>query len=209
MTKKHLSRETLYGLPIGLLIITLMVCAQDNKPASDDGKTSQVEVKTDRFSGDVTITMKPQTLIDTPELKLTMELEYRLNQKRLAASPILVEELASVTLRPAVKDSVDYGDRELHFLVDGVRLPGRRTSSSVVDPLLSEEDDEGRTPDYTFFSTLDLSQVERLAAGKRVEIRLGAIETPLSSTTLAAIRDFAREFAAHAPTRANRKGAKR
>lgn len=208
MTKKHLLRETLCGLSIGLLIITLTAFAQNNNSAGNDGK-SQVEVETDRFSGDVTVTMKPQTLIDTPELQLTMELKYRLNQKQLEGSPILVEDLASVTLNSSVKGSLDYGDRELHFLVDGARLAGRRTSSSSVDPLLWERDDKGRRTDFTFFSTLDLSQVEQLAAGKRVEMRLGPIETTLSQATLTAIRDFAREFAAHAPTRSNRKGAKR
>jgi hypothetical protein len=191
------------------LCLIFTAFAQDNKPVGDDGKTGQVEVKADRFSGDVTVTMKPQTLIDSPALKLTMEMEYRLNQKQMGASPVLVEELASVTLTSSVKDSVDYGDRELHFLVDGVRVAGRRTSSDSAHPLLSEQDGKGRTPDFTFFSTLDLSQVERLVTGKRVEMRLGPIETTLSPATLAAIRDFAREFAAHAPTRSNRKGAKR
>ena len=113
-----------------------------------------------------------------------------------------------MTLKSSVKGSADYGDRELHFLVDGARLAGRKTSSDRAHPLLSEQDDKGRRPSFTFFSTLDLSQVEQLAAGKRVEMRLGPIETALSPATLAAIRDFAREFAAHAPTRSNRKGAK-
>ncbi len=192
------------------LTLTFIIFAQNNNSAGNDGKSGgQVEVETDRFSGDVTVTMKPQTLIDTPELQLTMGLKYRLNQKKLEESPILVEEIASVTLKSSVKDSVDYGDRELHFLVDGARLAAHRTSSDSAHPLLSEQDDKGRTPDFAFFSTLDLSQVERLAAGKRVEMRLGPIETALSPATLAAIRDFAREFAAHAPTRSNRKRAKR
>jgi hypothetical protein len=191
------------------LCLTFGAFAQNNKSAGNDGKSGgQVEVETDRFSGNVTVTMKPQTLIDTPELQLTIELKYRLDKKKLEESPILVEELASVALKSSVKGSVDYGDRELHFLVDGARLAGRRTSSNSADPLLSEQDDKGRRPDFTFFSTLDLSQVERLAAGKKVEVRLGAIETALNPATLAAIRDFAREFAAHAPTRSNRKGAK-
>jgi hypothetical protein len=191
------------------LCLTFGAFAQNNKSAGNDGKSGgQVEVETDRFSGNVTVTMKPQTLIDTPELQLTIELKYRLDKKKLEESPILVEELASVSMKSSVKGSVDYGDRELHFLVDGARLAGRRTSSNSADPLLSEQDDKGRRPDFTFFSTLDLSQVERLAAGKKVEVRLGAIETALNPATLAAIRDFAREFAAHAPTRSNRKGAK-
>jgi len=191
------------------LCLTFITFAQNNKSAGNDGKSGgQVEVETDRFSGNVTVTMKPQTLIDTPELQLTIELKYRLDKKKLEESPILVEELASVALKSSVKGSVDYGDRVLHFLVDGARLAGRRTSSNSADPLLSEQDDKGRRPDFTFFSTLDLSQVERLAAGKKVEVRLGAIETALNPAALAAIRDFAREFAAHAPTRSNRKGAK-
>jgi hypothetical protein len=191
------------------LCLTFIAFAQNNKSAGNDGKSGgQVEVETDRFSGNVTVTMKPQMLIDTPELQLTIELKYRLDKKKLEQSPILVEELASVTLKSSVKGSVDYGDRELHFLVDGARLAGRRTSSDRAHPLLSEQDDKGRTPHFAFFSTLNLSQVERLAAGKSVEIRLGPIETALNPATLAAIRDFAREFAAHAPTRSNRKGAK-
>lgn len=191
------------------LCLTFGAFAQNNKSAGNDGKSGgQVEVETDRFSGNVTVTMKPQTLIDTPELQLTIELKYRLDKKKLEESPILVEELASVTLKSSVKGSVDYGDRELHFLVDGARLAGRRTSSNSADPLLSEQDDKGRRPDFTFFSTLVMSQVERLATGKKVEVRLGAIETALNPATLAAIRDFAREFATHAPTRSNRKGAK-
>jgi hypothetical protein len=191
------------------LCLTFITFAQNNKSAGNDGKSGgQVEVETDRFSGNVTVTMKPQMLIDTPELQLTIELKYRLDKKKLEQSPILVEELASVTLKSSVKGSVDYGDRELHFLVDGARLAGRRTSSNSADPLLSEQDDKGRRPDFTFFSTLVLSQVERLATGKKVEVRLGAIETALNPATLASIRDFAREFAAHAPTRSNRKGAK-
>ncbi len=108
------------------LCLTFITFAQNNKSAGNDGKSGgQVEVETDRFSGNVTVTMKPQTLIDTPELQLTIELKYRLDKKKLEESPILVEEL-----------------------------------------------------------------------------------TALSPATLAAIRDFAREFAAHAPTRSNRKGAK-
>jgi hypothetical protein len=191
------------------LCLTFGAFAQSNNSAGNDGKSGgQVEVETDRFSGNVTVTMKPQTLIDTPELQLTIELKYRLDKKKLEESPILVEELASVTLNTSVKDSVDYGDRELHFLVDGARLAGHKTSSDRAHPLLSEPDDKGRRPNFTFFSTLNLSQVERLAAGKKVEMRLGLIETALSPATLAAIRDFAREFAAHAPTRSNRKGAK-
>ena len=189
------------------LCLTFGVFAQNNNSAGNGGKSGgQVEVETDRFSGNVTVTMKPQTLIDTPELQLTMELKYRLNQKKLEESPVLVEELASVALKSSVKGPVDYGDRELHFLVDGARLAAHRTSSDSADPLLSEQDNKGRRPDFTFFSTLDLSQVERLAAGRRVEMRLGAIETALSPATLAAIRDFAREFAAHAPTRSIRIG---
>jgi hypothetical protein len=203
-------RVSTISLALIALCLTFGAFAQSNNSAGNDGKSGgQVEVKTDRFSGDVTVTMKPQTLIDTPELQLTMELDYQLNQKKLEESPVLVEELASVTLKSSVKGSVDYGDRELHFLVDGAQLAGRRTSSDRAHPLLSEKDDKGRRPNFAFFSTLNLSQVERLAAGKRVEMRLGPIETALSPATLAAIRDFAREFAAHAPTRSNRKGAKR
>ena len=77
------------------LCLTFGAFAQNNNSAGNGGKSGgQVEVETDRFSGNVTVTMKPQTLIDTPELQLTMELKYRLDKKKLEESPVLVEELA-------------------------------------------------------------------------------------------------------------------
>jgi hypothetical protein len=179
--------------------------AQDDKAANKDG---QVEVKNDRFSGNVTVTMKPQALIDTPNHKLVMKMIYRLNQKEAADSSVLFEETASVTFESITKESLKYGDRELHFVVDGKQLPIGQTSARTPSPLLSEKDEKGRTPDLSFFGSLTLSQVERLAAGKQVEMRLGTIELPLSQSTLAAIREFAREFANHAPTRTKKKGAK-
>jgi hypothetical protein len=183
--------------------------AQNNKSEkSASTQADQVEVKTDSFSRNVSVKMKPQVLIDTAERKLTMEFEYRVNQKELAEASFLVEESASITFESTTKQATDYGDRELHFLVDGNRLQGRRTSSDAARPILSERDEKGRIPDFSFYSSLTLSQVEKLAAGKQVRMRLGTIELPLSQPTLAAISEFAREFANHAPTRTKKKGAK-
>lgn len=186
--------------------------AQDGRGSKEEsGSGSQVEVKTDRFSGDVTVSMKPQTLIDTPDRKLTMVLKYRLNKKEVEAAPVLLEELASIIFESAVKESFEYGDEELHFIVDGKQLAIGQTSSDLPDLLLSTptRDERGRRPSFSFHAGLFLSQVEQLARGKQIEMRLGTVELTLSQSTLVAIREFAREFVNHAPTRTNRKGSKR
>lgn len=170
---------------------------------SDEGR--QVVVESDRFSGNVTVKMKPQILIDQSDRKLTMGLKYSLDKKKLEESSFITEEIASLTFETFVKGSISYGDREVHFLVDGGPLKLGRTSSRSAEPLLSKPDQSGRAPDFTFLSALTLSQVETIAAGKKVEMRLGAIETTLDPSTLSAIKEFAREFANHAPTRLNSK----
>jgi hypothetical protein len=196
------------------LCLTFIVFAQDNKPVGHASKTSQVEVKSDRFSGNVTVTMKPQPLIDTAERKLTMDLWYELKRKDIEGSPVIPEEMASMSFESratTASTAIELGDRELHFLIDGKQLSiGRTSSRSKPLPLvLSDGDEKGRKPYLSITSALSLSQIEQIAAGKQVEMRLGNIELPLSQSTLAAVREFAREFAAHAPTRSNRKGAKR
>jgi hypothetical protein len=168
-------------------------------------ETRQVVVENDRFSGNVTVKIKPQTLIDQSDRKLTMGLKYHLDKKKLEESSFITEEIASLTFETFVKGSVAYGDREVHFIVDGVPLKIGRTSARSDEPLLSKSDQSGRMPDFTFLSALTLSQVETIAAGKKVEMRLGAIEAMLDPSTLSAIKEFGREFANHAPTRLNSK----
>jgi hypothetical protein len=52
------------------LFLSFNVSTQDNNSASGAAKTNQVEVKTDKFSGKSTVTLKPQVLLDTPKHKV-------------------------------------------------------------------------------------------------------------------------------------------
>ena len=48
----------------------------DAKPASD-----QIEVKTDRFSGVITVKLKPLVILDKPDHLLTIDIETKLGEK--------------------------------------------------------------------------------------------------------------------------------
>ena len=67
---------------------------QSRTISTRSGRRGQVEVETDRFSGNVTVTMKPQTLIDTPELQLSalFAMGTSADPRWL---PILVDEMES------------------------------------------------------------------------------------------------------------------
>ena len=85
-------------------------------PASD-----QIEVKTDRFSGVTTVKLKPQVILDKPDHQLTIEIETKLGEKgQLDFEKDEVK--AEAWFRSQSKDPVDFGDQELHFLIDGKPL---------------------------------------------------------------------------------------
>jgi hypothetical protein len=169
----------------------------------DVAKPSEVEIKTDRFSGDVTISMRPQTLIGAPRNSLTMELQYK--KKTEASAP--AEEIVGVRFDSRSSSEIDFGDEELHFLIDGRRLSiGRASSQPKAEaPMWSDKKRQGRKPDKTFYSTLSLSQINQISAGKQVEMRLGNVELVFDQTTLAAIREFAGACAAHASAEPKKK----
>ncbi|MCI0389853.1 MAG: hypothetical protein MOB07_13980 [Acidobacteria bacterium] len=198
-------------LLITALCLAAFSSAQNSKGDKEaSGAGNQVEVKTDRFSGKTTIKLKPQTLIDTPEHKLTMEMLYEVNPKEAAESRVLLEEMAGASFHSHSTKYVDFGDRELHFIIDGKQLAIGKASERIKSPvlILSNKDERGRVPYSSLSSALSISQVEEIAIGKRVEMRLGKIELTLNQATLDSIREFAREFANYAPTRSKKKGTK-
>jgi hypothetical protein len=194
-----------------IFCLAIIVSAQ-NKPAETKGSedSRQVVVENDRFSGDVTVKMKPQVLLDNAERKLTLAMSYKMIKKDVENASILLEEFAALRFELYSKSPVNLADQDLHFLVDGKSLSIGRSSPSVPGPLSLDEDEKGRPPVMIVSTALTLSQMEQLAKGNKIEMRLGKIELTFSSSTMAAIKEFTREFINNSPTRmnSNRKGAK-
>ena len=158
-------------------------------------ESSQVEVKTDRFSGKTTVKLKPQVLIDTPEHRLTMVIENH-------------DEHLGIRFYSASREYINYGDRELWFLVDGKRMRIDTASESSAPLAAEDEDEKGRTPRMTLISGMSLPQAEEIVAGNKIEMRLGTVELTWSQQVLANMREYVRTLASYAPSRQKTRGRK-
>ena len=168
-------------------------------------QNDQVEVKTDRFSEATTIKLKPQTILDTPDQIITMSLEAKFGDKKIRdevdrTSEILGEQ-AFVRLESQSKGSVDFGDKQLHFIVDGKRI---KVGESVGTLLKFPGKDPDLKPGFknreVFTNGLNLEQMKQIANGNRVEMRFGKYESVLSTTLLGNLREFVRAFTKYAPS---------
>jgi hypothetical protein len=174
------------------LSLALSVFAQDNN-STDNNSKSQIEVKTNRFSGKSTVTLKPQVLLDTLKHKVTIQLES-------------LDDFAGVTFESSSEEYIDFGDKQLHFLVDGKRLFIDTASQQNTPFSQQKQDEKGRTNYTALISSLGIARLEEIVAGKKVEMRLGTVELTLSQSVLATLREYVREFANYAPSRRARRG---
>ena len=162
--------------------------AQSTKSASEgQGNQSDVEVKSDRFSGLTTVTLKPQVIIDSPDHRLEMEMETKLGGKRLSGVPE-VDEMVIITFTSLSNGGVDFGDKELHFLVDGRPIKGGENSGGI--PSRVEGPDSKFRIRRRLVNGLSLAALQKLARGNRVEMRLGSIELTLDEKLMKQIRAF-------------------
>jgi hypothetical protein len=155
---------------------------------SDAKSTSdQIEVKNDRFSGVTTVKLKSQVVLDKPEHQLTIRSETKLGDKKSHEWEMGTVS-AYVWLESHYNRSVDYGDRELHFIIDGKPLDiGRITGGSPTESTLK--------PAFkimaSFVSIFDRSKLEQISNGKRIEMRFGTVEVTLGQPVVTALREYA------------------
>lgn len=155
----------------------------DSKSAND-----QIEVKEDRFSGVTTVKLKPQVILDKPEHQLTIRSETKLGDKN-SFEWRMDTVSAYVWLESHYNQSVDYGDRELHLMIDGKplnldKLTGGAPSKSTLNT--------GYRLMSSFVAILDdRSKLEQISKGKNIEMRFGTIEVTLTQPVVAALREYA------------------
>src|SRR5215468_3737638 len=147
--------------------------ATDSKQAND-----QVEVKTDRFSGVTTVKLKPQVILDKPDHQLTIEIETKLGEK--GQLDFEKDDLkAEAWFRSQSKDPVDFGDQELHFLIDDKPLDLGKTPGGTNANMDKSKLKPGFRSSKSFVSIFDRSDLTQFAKARRVEMRLGSIELTL------------------------------
>src|SRR5215510_11647914 len=143
---------------------------------SSDSGDGQVEVKTDRFSEATTISLKPQTILDTPDQFITMRLEAKFGDKKTRDNTDqvmeILDEKAMVWFESFANVPTDFGDKELHFIIDGKRLKIGESAGGTPD----QSPKSTYRSLKTFVNSLDTDELKQLAAGKQVEMRLGKYE---------------------------------
>lgn len=154
----------------------------DTKPTND-----QVEVKTDRFSGVTTVSLRPQIILDKPEHQMRIRSETKLGDKK-SHEWEMGTVATYVWIESHYNRSVNYGDRKLAFLIDGKPLDiGRITGGSPTESTLKP----GFKIMASFVSIFDRSKLEQISNGKRIEMRFGTIEVMLGEPVVTALREYA------------------
>src|SRR5262245_18053772 len=173
--------------------------ASDTKSTSD-----QVEVKTDRFSGVTTVKLKPLVILDKPGQQLTIDIETKLGEKVRFESE-KEEVKAKSWFRSQSTDLVDFGDRELHFLIDGNPLDIGRAMGGLDVDVDKSKLKPGFITSQSFVSIFSRSDLERFRNARSIDMRLGSIELTLGQPEVAILREYANQVLAQHKTANERK----
>ncbi|MCI0663592.1 MAG: hypothetical protein L0220_21220 [Acidobacteria bacterium] len=165
-----------------------------------DGKPSatgdQIEVKEDRFSGVTTVKLRPQVILDKPDHRLTIEVTARLGEKKIYDHQ--KDEIRAIAnFESQSKTPVSYGDRELHFMVNGAPLNLGKVDIEV-DPNAGRYNklQPGFKIRETFLKIIDRSGLELFSKANRVETRLGPIEFVFDQSLNALLREYSNQVLA-------------
>jgi hypothetical protein len=146
-----------------------------------------VERKDDRFTGEATVTLKPQEIATgAPGQRLKVALEYKIKPRRGPAQPA-IPEMVNVVFTSTAPARVYERDPELVFLIGGERV--RPVPAAVHDDYSRLSTDKVLT--QTVFTGMTEGTLRRISRAKEVEMKLGGTEVKLSQEVLSAFRSFA------------------
>lgn len=163
--------------------------------SSDNSKAGStdnpIEVKTDRFSNVTTVTLKPQVIFEKPDHLITIEINTKLGEKK---SYDWEREMvqAFATLESQSKGPVDFGDGEIHYIINGQALNVGKADFDVDPyPSIGGKLKPGfRIREFTVL-LFDRRALEQFSKANRIEMRLGPIETALSNALVATLHEYA------------------
>jgi len=163
---------------------------------SDAKSTSdQIEVKTDRFSGVTTVKLKPLVILDKPDQQMTIDIETKLGEKVRFESE-KEEVKAESWFRSQATHLVDFGDQELHFLIDEKPLDIGRAMGSLDVGVDKSKLKPGFRSSQSFVSIFSRSDLERFRNARRIDMRLGSIDLTFSQSEVAILREYANQVLA-------------
>ena len=143
-----------------------------------------------------TVKLKPQVILDKPDHQLTIEIETKLGEK----GQLDFEKddvTAEVRFRSLYKESVDFGDQELHLLINGKPLNHGKISGG--DAEATDENvrkQRGFRLSTFFMAIFNRSELEQIGKAKNIEMRLGPIEPTLSQPAVSILREYANKVLA-------------
>jgi hypothetical protein len=91
---------------------------------------------------------------------------------------------------------VDFGDQELHFLIDDKPLDLGKTPGGTNANMDKSALKPGYRSRKSFVSIFDRSDLTQFAKARRVEMRLGSIELTLGQPEVAMLREYANQVLA-------------
>ena len=166
---------------------------QNTDAKSTDG---QIEVKTDRFSGVTTAILNPQVILDKPDHRMTISFETKLGEKKFSD---LERDMVSAqaNLTSLLKSPIDFGDQQLHLLIDGKPLDLGECVGGAAES--TSEDirwQQGYRISKSFLSIFNRNAMEQLSKANRIEMRFGTIEQTLSQSNVTNLREYAKQVLA-------------
>lgn len=175
--------------------------ARDDKStlqSPDEGKTSstndQIEVRTNRFNNVTTVTLKPQALVDKPEVFLAMEIETKLGERGRDRELVI----AFVKLELQSKKPMFPGSEELNFLVDGQPLSAGKAKFALdgLADITGALKPGFRYREHAHSLAFDRRALEQFSQANRIELQVGPIETTLNNVMVATLREYANQVLA-------------
>lgn len=150
---------------------------------------SSIEVKRDDFSGATLVRLRDASIVNEPEHALTIQLETKVNDRSPAARMLSEEPRADATLTSFSPKGRDFGDRELHFLIDGRPL---RIGVAAESPAFRNPDVQAKSlvVGSRIHAVIRMADLRRIVTGKDVRMRLGWFEADLNSNVLGSLRSF-------------------
>jgi hypothetical protein len=146
-----------------------------------------LERKDDRFTGEATVKLKPQTIpTGAPGQQLKVAFEYKIKPGRGPAQSA-VPEMVNIIFTSTAPARVYERDPQLVFLIGGERV--RPVPAAVHDDYSRLSSDKVVT--QTVFSGMAEGTLRRISRAKEVEMKLGSTEVKLSQDVLSAFRSFA------------------
>jgi hypothetical protein len=91
---------------------------------------------------------------------------------------------------------VDFGDRELHFLIDEKPVDIGRATGGLDVGVDKNKLKPGFRTSQSFVSILRRPDLERFRNARRIDMRLGSIELTLGQSEVAILREYANQVLA-------------